>query len=122
MRDKAKLRAAQWRWLKRRRDTWFAENGPCVKCGSSIDLELDHIDPTLKINHNVWSWADERRLAELAKCQVLCHLCHKAKSDRELCRPITHGTRGGYDRGCRCSFCKTHQAERMKIYHEVNPR
>jgi hypothetical protein len=43
-------------------------------------LELDHVDPALKVSHRVWSWARERREAELAKCQVLCHDCHVAKT------------------------------------------
>lgn len=122
MRDKAKQRAATWRWMKQRRDDWFAANGPCTKCGSQADLQLDHIDPKQKIHHTVWSWAEERRKVELAKCQVLCKPCHKEKSNNELRRPITHGTRGGYDRGCRCDQCKAHQSKRMKSYHEVNPR
>ena len=117
MRDKKKLRAAQWAWMKKRRQEWFAINGPCAKCGSNNNLELDHIDPNTKISHNIWSWADERRTIELAKCQVLCKECHKEKSDKELERPITHGTRGGYSRGCRCIPCKEHQSLRMKNYN-----
>lgn len=33
-------------WMARRRNEWFAEHGPCVRCGSSEDLQLDHRDPT----------------------------------------------------------------------------
>lgn len=90
--DKAKLRAAQLAWLMKRRNNWFAENGPCVKCQSWDNLQLDHIDPKTKISHKIWSWSDERRLAELAKCQVLCKLCHKAKSDKEISKIGPSGT------------------------------
>jgi len=80
------LRAYQREWIKRRRLTWFKENGPCVDCGSAEDLELDHVDRSTKITHSVWSWALERRTAELAKCVVRCRPCHLAKTRRDVDR------------------------------------
>jgi hypothetical protein len=77
--DKEKQRAYQREWMARRRQEWFDENGPCVWCGSEDDLEIDHIDPMIKENNSVWSWSEERRKAELAKCRVLCHDCHEAR-------------------------------------------
>lgn len=71
-------------WIKLRRTQWFAAHGPCKQCGSSEKLELDHIDPSRKRNHNIWSWSDKRRTEELAKCQVLCRLCHRAKTNAQL--------------------------------------
>ena len=59
---------------------WLEENGPCARCGANENLEVDHIDPLTKVSHNVWTWAEEKRLEELAKCQVLCHNCHVEKS------------------------------------------
>lgn len=77
-------REAQRLWyikiVKIRRVLWFKENGPCAKCGCRTRLELDHIDPSKKISHNIWSWGERRRLEELKKCQVLCYRCHKKKS------------------------------------------
>src|SRR2546429_2497809 len=70
----------QREWIAQRRLEWLAANGPCVKCGSWNDLEVDHVDPAKKVSHRVWSWAEPRRLAELAKCQVLCHDCHGEKT------------------------------------------
>jgi 5-methylcytosine-specific restriction endonuclease McrA len=69
-------------WKQKRRDAWLQENGPCQneKCGSWEDLEVDHIDPRDKVDHRVWSWAKERREAELGKCRVLCKKCHKEKT------------------------------------------
>lgn len=69
--------------VKKRREKWFIENGPCVKCGSWDRLELDHIDPSTKVSHLVFSWGDSKRLDELSKCQALCHICHKKKSVKE---------------------------------------
>lgn len=75
---------AQKRWyqnvVKERKRIWFLEHGPCRECGSKEKLELDHIDPTNKISHSIWSWGEVRRNEELAKCQILCHDCHTKKS------------------------------------------
>jgi len=74
-----------------RRAAWIAENGPCAQCGSTEQLEVDHIDPALKDvrlkrHHSarLWDWTESKRLAELANCQVLCKRCHKIKSDTAL--------------------------------------
>lgn len=66
-----------------RRAKWFEENGPCAKCGSWDNLELDHIDRTTKVTHAVWSWSEKKRSEELEKCQVLCCDCHRKKSVQE---------------------------------------
>jgi len=96
-------------WMAKRRRTWLRENGPCSKCGSKRGLQVDHIDPLLKVSHNVWSWSSERRVEELAKCQVLCSSCHKKKTtlQRREQHPIPHGTDSGYTRRkCRCPDCR----------------
>lgn len=72
--------AYQIAWMRKRREAWLNENGPCVLCGSWIDLEVDHRDPATKVTHRVWSWAQSRREEELAKCQALCKACHEEKS------------------------------------------
>lgn len=78
--DKAAQRAYQRDWMKQRRQAWFEANGPCVDCGASEHLEVDHADASLKVAHRVWSWAEDRRLAELEKCVVRCQSCHKKKT------------------------------------------
>jgi hypothetical protein len=82
----------QREWYARRRMAWFADK-VCIHCGSKDRLELDHIDPVLKVSHNIWSWSLLRREAELAKCQVLCHDCHlkKTSSNQESVRGSKHG-------------------------------
>jgi hypothetical protein len=102
--------------LRRRRDEWLAENGPCRWCGSWADLEVDHIDPATKCYSvsRLWGWSADRRNTELMKCQPLCVACHaiKTKKERqEAARERTsraeHGTRRMYDKGkCRCDACK----------------
>ncbi len=98
-----KQRAYQRVWWRGRRAAWVALNGPCVKCGSHLNLEVDHIDPEAKVSHKVWSWAKPRREAELAKCQVLCRECHILKTHGER----RHGTQAMYRSGrCRCETCR----------------
>lgn len=81
--DREMQRAYQREWMRRRRRLWFAANGPCRECGSWDRLELDHIDPEKKVHHAIWSWSLQKRSAELAKCQVLCHGCHRAKTNAD---------------------------------------
>jgi 5-methylcytosine-specific restriction endonuclease McrA len=110
--DKDRMRAYQRDWLSRERRQWFEENGPCRLCGSWDKLELDHIDRTTKTTHRVWSLAPLKRSAELAKCQVLCENCHKAKTLSELTKPLVHGTANGYkSKRCRCDECRQWNAD-----------
>ena len=101
----------QRQWVARRRAAFF-EGKCCVRCGSTERLELDHIDPKLKVSHNVWSWSEAKRSAEIAKCQVLCHDCHLQKTGEDFgwgSRP--HGTLTSYKRyGCRCAECRAANA------------
>lgn len=78
--DPSKQSSYQNEWLKNRRLKWLVENGPCIRCGSAEDLQVDHIDAGAKVTHRVWSWSNARRAAELAKCQVLCRSCHSRKT------------------------------------------
>lgn len=97
-------------WLMRRRLAYLKDK-VCV-CGSSINLEIHHIDPTKKWTHNVWSYSADRREAELAKCVVLCHACHKATHGAYKC-----GTYASYNvRKCRCNECKAFERQRKARY------
>ena len=104
--DKDKQREYQRRWMKERRETWLNENGPCVDCGTWLDLEVDHVDPSRKVTHRVWSWSVERREKELAKCVVRCHPCHESKTNTGVGRRAPHGTGSRYDSGCHCNECR----------------
>ncbi len=78
----------------------------CVKCGSTTRLELDHVDPGTKVDHRIWSWSTARMLAEIAKCQVLCKVCHVRKSINDGPR-TEHGQRRMYTiYKCRCEPCR----------------
>ena len=84
---------------RKRRDTkrlWVQQykiDCGCVKCGynkSPYALQLNHIDPTTKVNTKhtkrrayspEWGW--ERIKAEIAKCEVLCANCHAEETHKE---------------------------------------
>lgn len=96
-----------YKWLKARRMEWINSHGPCKHCNSWDNLQVDHIDPSLKKYHasRIWSRKAKIREPELLKCQVLCADCHKKKTISELTLPTEHGTRREYDKGCRCRPC-----------------
>jgi len=102
-------------WMARRRQEWLEENGPCVRCGSWDNLNVDHIDRKTKIDHKVWSWAEVRRLKELNKCQVLCFTCHVEKTWTEDFIRAQCGSGSKYNNGCRCAECrKAHTLKRRE--------
>ncbi len=110
-RRRAQRRAGVSRWRHIRRGRWLWKNGPCQRCGSWTDLEVDHIDPATKVSHAVWSWSKPRRMRELAKCQVLCRTCHQEKSTGALRVFSPCGSRQSYNKGCHCSLCRAAQSE-----------
>ncbi len=74
--EQAKRRKYARDWRRKRRMAFFADK-TCYYCGSAGDLSLHHLDPLTKTDHNIWSWSRKRREAEIAKCKVLCRLCHE---------------------------------------------
>lgn len=105
--DRAKQNAFNLRSMKARREAWLSENGPCVQCSSWLELQVHHRDKATKVSHNVWSWRQERRIEELAKCDVLCKKCHTELHALE--RRKEHGSKG-YRRGCRCPICRAYKS------------
>lgn len=104
--DPEKQREFQNGWVKSRREEWLAENGPCVLCNGTDDLEVHHKNPDQKVSHRIWSWTALKREKELAKCVVLCGECHKQESAKQRRMQSPHGTRNRYRKlGCRCARC-----------------
>jgi hypothetical protein len=101
---------------RRRKDEWLAANGPCRRCGTWDDLEVDHVDPKTKSFSVTFTEGKARLEAELAKCQVLCVPCHIQKAietgehrgggQNKITNP-QHGTDVMYRREkCRCPECQ----------------
>jgi 5-methylcytosine-specific restriction endonuclease McrA len=90
--------------------------GCCAHCGSDVELEFDHIDPQTKsfeiTSRTCLSW--ERIAEELAKCQLLCSICHKVKSDTE--GQVPHGGGAAGRRRCKCDLCRAKKREYMREY------
>lgn len=91
--DLTQQRAYQLKWMHARRRQRLA-GLICVRCGSSEDIEIDHIDPSKKVSHRIWSWKEKRYQAEIKKCQPLCGACHKAKTREDYLKFVTHCPQG----------------------------
>jgi len=100
--------------------------GKCAKCGSTEKLEFDHINPEDKLLDLAHSWGMANKAllqAEIDKCQLLCHECHKKKTNQENSlrfkkdRSLCHGTTSQYTRyKCRCELCRKAYSDWKKIY------
>lgn len=107
--DIEERREYQRKWIAARRQEWFKDKC-CIDCGSTDRLELDHVDPEIKVTNSVWSWSKKRRETELAKCVPRCHDCHAKRSSSQFkewySKPTTHGTISAYlKRKCKCDIC-----------------
>lgn len=97
-------------WVARRRAAFFSGKS-CIQCGSTEGLELDHTDrttkdPVLKLGTRIWSWSEDKRAAEIAKCQILCHECHKIKSIGEVQNSLRIIGEAGTAWCCTCKMFK----------------
>ncbi len=94
-------------------------------CGSTEDLQLDHVDPSTKVFilsgcHLDKAWT--RILEEAEKCQVLCETHHKEKSSKEAFAKVKHGSEQMYAKyGCRCDQCTVGYASKRKRYPSRSP-
>lgn len=79
--------------------------GVCIVCGSTDNLEIDHIDPktkTMSIS-KMWSCSKEKYMAEIKLCQLLCYTHHRIKTSAE--RSVEHGKGLTGKKNCRCALC-----------------
>lgn len=69
------------RWENRRTTAIAYLGGKCLECGTTEDLEFDHIDPSTKVCSvaKASSFSEQRFWAEVDKCQLLCHTHHREK-------------------------------------------
>lgn len=70
------------RYQKRRDAAIIKLGGKCVSCGTTDNLEFDHIYPSTKFKTmaKMSSYSEKRFNEELEKCQLLCTACHKVKT------------------------------------------
>lgn len=99
------------RYYERRDKAISLLGGKCSECGTTENLEFDHIEHISKsfdVSDRLAQYTWSRLLPELMKCQLLCQACHNNKSTIEqFGKPMhQHGTVAMYHRhGCRCDAC-----------------
>lgn len=74
------------RYHERHADAISILGGRCAECGSTEDLQFDHIDNAAKsfdVADRLAQYAWDRIVEELKKCQLLCFWCHVDKSRNE---------------------------------------
>lgn len=119
--DKEAQREYQRQWVAKRRAEFFADKS-CVLCGSTDRLELDHIDPSAKVSHRIWSWSEARRSAEIEKCQILCYYHHQEKTSKDKASRVVHGSYVMYTyRKCKCTECRAWKSLENKKRNRSNP-
>jgi len=84
--------------------------GKCLVCGTTEELEFDHIDPSTKkytLARILTSGSNELLQEELEKCQLLCSKHHLEKSLREGdLGSVEHGGGLTGKKNCYCALCK----------------
>ena len=116
------------RYHERRNEAIQLLGGVCAVCGTDENLEIDHVDRSLKtMNVNRMAYVSrERFLEELENCQLLCKEDHIEKTRKEMSVP--HGGGAAGKKNCMCDLCKVKRSAYMKKYKEgrtgrtVSPR
>ena len=118
--NKEEQREYQRQWVANKRKKYLAMfGGRCAVCRSTLELEFDHCDPNEKISHRIWGWSHERIMGELAKCQLLCKVCHLEKTGLDYAAERQHGTNTMYTRWkCRCQPCRDAHADANAKYRK----
>ena len=67
--------------------------GKCESCGTTKNLQFDHIDPTTKSFSIAKRYRCKDVFEEIKKCQLLCYECHLKKTSEEwqVCRGVDKG-------------------------------
>lgn len=80
---KAKRTQTQ-RELRHKKKSILVEHlgGKCVGCGTTEDLQFDHLDRTQKLFtiSKKLDYSLDKLIPEADKCQLLCYTCHEYKS------------------------------------------
>ncbi len=92
--------------------------GKCIDCGSSENLEFDHVDPETKERNisALLSYSKQKLEIELKKCVLRCSTCHSSRTKAQ--REVSHGGGKTGKRGCYCTLCKPKKTEYNKEYRK----
>ena len=73
--------------LKRKNRAWALNElgGECVDCGTTENLEFDHINPAQKEKKIGDYMSSVNKLTEeIKKCELRCKKCHRQRSNKQL--------------------------------------
>lgn len=96
---------------ERRRLEWINKlGGRCVVCGTTDQLNFDHIIASTKeydLAKILSGGSNAKVAAEMAKCQLLCHKDHVKKSlEFKDVKVVEHGGGVSGKKNCLCDLCK----------------
>jgi hypothetical protein len=62
-----------------------AKDVPCADCGQrfrTVEMDFDHVrgEKSANVAHLLWNATPERVEAEIAKCDVVCAVCHRLRT------------------------------------------
>ena len=105
------------RYHRIRAEKIYMLGGKCIDCGSTDNLEFDHIDPENKdfCISNYMTYPSSLVDAELAKCTLRCKSCHSSRTRTQ--NSVEHGAGASGKRNCRCEPCRLRKAEYMRDYY-----
>jgi 5-methylcytosine-specific restriction endonuclease McrA len=95
------------RYHRRRDKALEILGGCCVDCGTTDNLEFDHVDPKDKsfdVARAFTSMAESKLWSELHKCLIRCTRCHLKKTSNE--NSVGHGEGKTGKKNCRCDLCR----------------
>lgn len=106
-------------YMKNRFHAKYAEakeylGGRCVDCGSTDNLEFDHVDRNSKTGDigDLWSSSNASFWTEVRKCVLRCKPHHAKRTSKQL--GVEHGGGLSGKDGCKCDPCRARKAQYMK--------
>lgn len=93
------------RYYQRRTEAIEYLGEECIDCGTTEELELDHLEPWNKTYDigKVWTYSIIKFWAEVEKCTLRCKECHKRTTSEW--RSVDHGEGLTGKKNCRCDLC-----------------
>lgn len=106
------------RYHERKAESIAKLGGKCVVCGTTENLEFDHIDRTKKTMdiNTLWSVNLMRYLEELKLIQLLCATHHQEKTSAE--QSVPHGGGVSGKRNCKCEPCRLRKNEYQRNWKQ----